>query len=189
MSMRKYYMLQLILSSSRPATASVHRGRQTECPAVESPHDREAHLFLWRLRDRERARQRHCFCSKRQNTRPSKVLTTRLFQWRFRDGERARQLLLFKKTECQVLTTERLNFFGDHLEMARQRSDYTLPFRCYFLLVVSLQHNMTNNTIKLLLLAETFSGFSLVDDFAGSVLLWCTQLYLGNPLLVSGQIH
>ena len=41
-------------------TASVQRGRQIECPAVESPHDREARLFQRRLRDgeRERARQR-----------------------------------------------------------------------------------------------------------------------------------
>ena len=38
-------------------TASVQRGRQTERPAVESPHDREARLFQRRFRG-ERARQR-----------------------------------------------------------------------------------------------------------------------------------
>ena len=40
-------------------------GRQTERPAVESPHDREARLFQGPLGDRERARQRYCFWSKR----------------------------------------------------------------------------------------------------------------------------
>ena len=44
-------------------------GRQTERRAVESPHDREARLFQGPLRDRERARQRYCFSSKRQTDR------------------------------------------------------------------------------------------------------------------------
>ncbi|CAI8017913.1 hypothetical protein GBAR_LOCUS10807, partial [Geodia barretti] len=39
------------------------------CPAVESPHNREARLFQGRLRDRERATQRYCFWSKRQTDR------------------------------------------------------------------------------------------------------------------------
>ena len=36
--------------------------KEAERPVIESPHDREACLFQLRLRDRERARQRHCCC-------------------------------------------------------------------------------------------------------------------------------
>ena len=60
-------------------TASVPRGRQTERPAVESPHDGEARLFQGRLRDRERARRTILLLfqeADRQNARASKVLTT-----------------------------------------------------------------------------------------------------------------
>ena len=56
----------------------------------------------------------------------------------------------------KVLTTERLVFFSDDLEMESGQgnvglhimSDYTLPFRATLFLVVSLQHNVTSNTIK-----------------------------------------
>ena len=60
--MRRYYDINFgpgpgvqFTSSNDPA--SVQRGRQTERPAVESPHDREARIFQGRLQDRERARQ------------------------------------------------------------------------------------------------------------------------------------
>ena len=53
-------------------------GRQTERRAVESPHDREARLFQGLLRDRERARQRYCFCSKKQTgTTPGRRKSSR----------------------------------------------------------------------------------------------------------------
>ena len=67
-----------IESGQRNDTASGPRGRQAErpavefsiyiCPAVESPHDRQARLF----RDHYEilsGRQRYCFCSKRQTDR------------------------------------------------------------------------------------------------------------------------
>ena len=54
------------ITRSRAGKATILlSGRQTERPAVESPHDREARLFQGPLGDRERARQRYCFWSKR----------------------------------------------------------------------------------------------------------------------------
>ena len=60
-------------------TASVPRGRQTERPAVESPHDREASSFSGTI-TRSRAGKATILLLvqevDRQNARPSKVLTT-----------------------------------------------------------------------------------------------------------------
>ena len=54
---RSYVLLRASVGVQLTDTicTSVQRGRQTERPAVESPHHREARLFQWRLRDLEQA--------------------------------------------------------------------------------------------------------------------------------------
>ena len=57
---RLVFFSEVYRERARQRYCSDQRGTQTELPAVESPHDREARLFQRRLIDgeRERARQR-----------------------------------------------------------------------------------------------------------------------------------
>ena len=127
--------------------------KETERPAVESPHDREA-CDVYEIESR-RARQRHCFCSSRQTERPAVESPhnreARLFPVTVTKSTagKATTLLLFKEVDRQnarpskVLTTERLLFFSDDLEMKSGKDNVGLHITvpCYFILVVSLQHN------------------------------------------------
>ena len=156
MRMCWYYALQQILGrgvqfTSSNDAASVPRGRQTERPAVESPHV----VFYYEINNGqvndaasvEKSRQTEHLAVESPHGREARLFPVTITRSR---AGKATTLILFKEVDRQnarpskVLTTERLVFFSDDYETESGQGNDT----------ASVQRDIQNAWLSKVLTAE-----------------------------------